>query len=129
MTTSHAAATAESEIRALEAARIDALQRNDVQAVAALMDDELIHIHATGLTENFEQFVAGLRAQPRSSVRHSLRVRVYGDDVAVLTGEVANTLLRPGRKEPETVRVMVTQVAARRPAGWKFVSFHASRIA
>lgn len=120
--------TIENEIRALEAARIDALQRNDVPAVAALMDDDLVHIHATGLTENFEQFVAGLRALPRSPARHSLQVRVYGEDIAVLTGEISNTVLRPGKTEPETARVMVTQVARRRPDGWKFVSFHASKI-
>ena len=49
-------------------------------------------------------------------------------DIAVLTGEISNTGLRPGKTEPETARVMVTQVARRRPDGWKFVSFHASKI-
>ncbi|MGD9944489.1 MAG: SgcJ/EcaC family oxidoreductase [Burkholderiaceae bacterium] len=119
--------TIENEIRALEAARVDALQRNDVQAVAALMDEDLIHIHATGRTENYEQFVAGLQSLPRSPTRESLHVRVYGNDVAVLTGEIINTVFRPGKPEPEIIRAMVTQVARRRPDGWKFVSFHASK--
>jgi len=126
--TAHTGVSIEDEVRALEAVRIDALQRNDIPAVAALMDDDLVHIHATGLTENLEQFLAGLRALPRSPQRNSLKVRVYGNDVAVLTGELANTVLRPGKTEPETMLVMTTQVAVRRKDGWKFVSFQASKI-
>ncbi|CAN5758246.1 hypothetical protein BH09PSE5_BH09PSE5_05690 [soil metagenome] len=120
-------AVAEQQVRSLEQARIDALSRHDVETVSALMAEELVHIHVTGKVENKRDFIEHLRAQPRKTERLSLDVRVYGD-TAVMTGDVANTLTRPGQTTPEVVTMRVTQVAHRSAGSWKFVSFHACRF-
>lgn len=115
------------EVLALENARLAALAAHDVDAVANLMAEDLVHIHATGLVENKTLFIEHLRKQPRSTARRSLDIRVY-DDIAILTGEIVNTLTRPGKTEPEDVALAVTQVARKEADGWRFVSFHACRL-
>lgn len=118
---------AEAEVRHLEEKRLQALASHDVEAVGELLDDELVHVHATGRVETRDEFLEHLRVQPRLSERRSLQVRIYGDDVAVLTGEVVNTLIRPGKTLPESVAMFVTQVARKKEGLWRFVSFHACR--
>lgn len=120
-------ADAQEEVRALEYARLAALSAHDVDAVAELMAEDLVHIHATGLIEDKAMFIAHLRKQPRRTERRSLDIRVYGE-VAILTGEVVNTLTRPGQAVPEDVPMAVTQVARKQAQGWRFVSFHACRL-
>lgn len=116
------------EVRALESARLSALAAHDVDAVAALMAEDLVHIHATGAVENKDRFIEHLRQQPRRTERRSLDIRIYGD-LAILTGEVVNILTRPGQTTPEEVPMVVTQVARKGASGWRFVSFHACRLA
>ena len=115
------------ELFALEQARLDALNRNDVDSVGRLMAADLVHVHATGAVQDKAQFLAGLRALPRQCLREDLQVRACGADAAVLTGHVVNTLTRPGQDTPEQIRMMVTLVARRAEGAWRFVSFHACR--
>ncbi|ABE36873.1 snoaL-like domain protein [Paraburkholderia xenovorans LB400] len=117
----------EAAIRALEQARLDALGRHDVDSIERLLAPDLVHVHATGLVENKAEFIAHLRALPRSTDRCTLQVRVFGD-VAVLTGKVVNTVVYPGRSEPESIPMFVTQVARLCSGEWLFVSFHATRL-
>lgn len=117
----------EAAVRALEQARLEALERHDVDAVESLLAADLVHVHATGQVENKQDFIAHLRALPRRTARRSLDIRIFGE-TAVLTGEVVNTLVRPGRTEPESISMYVTQVAHKRGDDWLFVSFQATRL-
>src|SRR4051812_7200818 len=45
------------EVLALEQARLDALNRNDLEAVAQLMSPDLVHVHATGAVEDLAQYL------------------------------------------------------------------------
>lgn len=121
-------AIARDELLALEHARLEALDQQDVAAVGALMDPELIHIHATGRVDDLDAFLAGLRSLPRKTRRISLTIRIYGD-TAVLTGEVVTAVFRSAQTAPEEISMMVTQVARRREGRWVFWSFHASKKA
>lgn len=67
----------EAAIRALEQARLDALGRHDVDSIERLLAPDLVHVHATGLVENKAEFIAHLRALPRSTDRCTLQVRVF----------------------------------------------------
>lgn len=114
-------------VRRLEEARLAALEIHDVEAVGRLMADDLVHIHATGRVQSKPEFIEDLKTLPRRTKRLSLRVRLYGD-VAVLTGDIVNTLTRAGSSAPETIPMRITQVARKDDAGcWKFSSFHACR--
>ena len=115
------------EVLALEQSRLDALNRHDIDSVGRLMSADLVHVHATGVVEDLAQYLAGLRALPRQSQREDLRVRPCGDQAAVVTGHVVNTLTRPGQATPEQSRLMVTLVARREVDAWRYVSFHACR--
>jgi Domain of unknown function (DUF4440) len=111
----------------LENARISALDADNLEALTQLMSDDLVHIHATGLTENKTSYLAGVALLPRRSSRLSTAVRMYGN-MAVLTGKVTNRVRRPGATSDEISNLMVTQVACKETHGWRFVSYHATRI-
>lgn len=119
--------TGELEIEAVEGARLKALNDQDLEALGRLMSEDLVHIHATGLSENKAAFLAGVARQPRQSKRQSTLVRIYGD-AAVLTGEITNTMRRPNATSDETYNMAVTQVLRKEQSGWKFISFHATRL-
>jgi len=117
------------EVLALEQARLDALNKSDLDAVKELMSERLVHIHATGAVEDRNQYIDGLRRLPRKTRRDDdICVRLCGNDVAILTGVIVNTLTRAGESVPEDVRLVVTQVAQRESGIWRFVSFHACRL-
>ena len=117
----------EAEIQALEATRLTALAANDVEAVGQLMAEDLVHIHATGAVQNKAQYLAQLAELPRTTQRTSLAIRTYGD-VAVLTGQVVNTLKRAPHLPAESTHMVVSQVAHRQAGRWTFVSFHSTRL-
>jgi ketosteroid isomerase-like protein len=117
------------EVLALEQARLDPLNKSDLDAVKELMSDRLVHIHATGAVEDRNQYIDGLRRLPRKTRRDDdICVRLCGNDVAILTGVIVNTLTRAGESAPQDVRLVVTQVAQRESGIWRFVSFHACRL-
>lgn len=70
------AGNAEAEVRHLEEKRLQALARHDVEAVSELLDDELVHVRATGRVETRTEFLEHLRVQPRLTERRSLQVRI-----------------------------------------------------
>ena len=117
----------EAEIQALEVTRLVALAENNVEAVGQLMADDLVHVHATGAVQNKAEYLAQLAELPRTTQRTSLSVRTYGE-VAVLTGQVVNTIKRAPHMPAESIPMAVTQVAHRQAGRWTFVSFHATRL-
>lgn len=109
----------------VERRRQEALLNVDGDALAALMDDELVHIHAPGLVQNKAQLIEHLvtRGAYRGMERDEPRIRMIGDDVAVMTGRIVNRLGSPDGSE-RIVAGPVTQVLHRDDGGeWRFVSF------
>jgi ketosteroid isomerase-like protein len=106
------------DILALEQQRVAALNALDHAALAALMSDDFLQVHTTGLVTDKVQTVAGAKAHPRALVRGPLTVRVWGD-TAVITGEQNSGELKPGEAP---FHAMAMEVAHRTGGQWRLVS-------
>jgi len=112
-------------IVAVEARRQRALLDVDADELASVLDDTLVHIHAPGVVQTKDQLLKHLvtRAAYRGMERNELRIRMIGDDVAIMTGRLTNRLGSPDGTE-RIVAGPVTQVLIRGDgAQWRFVSF------
>lgn len=112
------------EILAVEERRRQALLAVDVATLDEIFDDDLIHIHAPGLTHTKAMLLehVATRQAYLDMRRGELLIRVVGD-VAVMTGELVNRLATKEGGERQVAGV-VTQVLRRGDDGaWRFLSF------
>ncbi|MEV6967421.1 nuclear transport factor 2 family protein [Hamadaea sp. NPDC051192] len=112
------------EILAVEARRQQALLAVDLDALADLFDDSLLHTHAPGLTHDKAQLLehVATRQAYLDMTRGELVIRLIGD-VAVVTGRLVNRLRNPDGGE-RTVAGPAIQVLRRcEDDRWRFVSF------
>ena len=114
------------EVMELEARREAALVRCDIAALETLFWDDLVHVHTTGLVHDKTALLAHIAARAAfiAVERKNLIVRDYGD-IAVMTGDLTNTMRRPGVSEPVLMKAFATQVARKADGEWRFASFHA----
>ncbi|GAA3880700.1 hypothetical protein GCM10022381_23690 [Leifsonia kafniensis] len=108
----------------LENRRHQALIAVDLAALDAMFDEDLVHIHAPGLTHNKTQLLEHVdKRRPYLETRRGeLTIRVIGD-VLIVTGPLTNRLRSPEGGE-RTIGGVVTQVLRRDNAGtWRFLSF------
>ena len=111
------------EILDLEQRRCDAIAKGDLVALADVLADDYLHVFGTGTYGGKQGYIEGIARGPRVPVRANLTVRFYGDDTAILNGDLLNTLNFPDRPQ-RVVDAYVTQVARRDGGVWRFVSFH-----
>ncbi|MEL5991805.1 nuclear transport factor 2 family protein [Microbacterium phosphatis] len=124
MSETHPSAQVEAQLRDAELRRQRALVDLDLDALDALMDDSLVHIHAPGVTHTKAQLLehTATRHAYLQVARGELNIRMFGD-VAVLTGPITNRL-RTAEGGERTLAGVATQVLRRRADGaWRFVSF------
>lgn len=119
---------AESAIREREAARGRALVASDYAALADLVTDDLVHIHATGAIEDKQAYLAGLEAKLvfLSVSRPSLDVRVYGS-IAVMTGPLEQSVKVKGPEIVVDMKAVTTQVWRLDGDSWRICSFQATK--
>jgi uncharacterized protein DUF4440 len=113
------------ELLAVERRRQQALVDVDLDTLDEILDESLVHIHAPGLTHDKAQLLehTALRRAYLEISRGELVVRLFGDDVAVITGPITNRLRTAGGGE-RVLAGVATQVLHRDAAGtWRFVSF------
>jgi ketosteroid isomerase-like protein len=115
------------EIIRLEEERCRALMARDLKAVAGLVDDDLVHIHASGRIDTRDEYLRGVEGRFlfRDVARQDMIVRVYGD-IAVATGGLTQTVEIVGTPEKRQMKAVVTQVWRRRDGAWRQVSFQAT---
>lgn len=120
---------AESIIRRREDERSRALVEADYTALADLVTDDLVHIHATGGVENKQAYIEGLKAKLEflSVVRPNLDIRIYGD-TAVSTGPLDQSVRVKGPGVTVDMRAMVTQVWRFEGGNWRICSFQATKM-
>jgi len=112
------------EILAVEEQRRRALLDVDLETLADLYDDSLIHTHAPGLTHDKTQLLEHVRTRQayHDIKRGELTIRLIGD-VAIVTGRITNRLGSPDGSE-RVLSGQVIQVLRRCEDGkWRFVSF------
>ena len=112
-------ADAEQQIREAERARCDCLMRSDVDALSALMADDLVHIHGNGHIDDKAGYLDGVAKKFRfhNVERHDLRVRVYGA-VAVMTGRLTQTVVVRATEQSHPIEAVTTQTWNRTDRGW-----------
>lgn len=121
--------TVEADLIALENKRGAALMQRDEATLDALFSDDLVHIHSTGNQMGKREIIDYAMKVLHYLVvkRSNLKVRVYGD-VAVMTGNMSNTMKRIDKPDEVKAEALVTQVWVRGgPLGWRMVSFHSVR--
>lgn len=112
-------------VLAAETARQRALIAKDLEALDALFDDALVHVHAPGEAHTKALLLehVATRGVYLEITRGDLLVRLIGDEVAIVTGPITNRMKAPGGGE-RTLSGEVTQVLRRAGDGrWRFVSF------
>jgi ketosteroid isomerase-like protein len=118
-----------SQIRRLEDDRMKALMGADSGALAELLGDDLVHIHANGHLENKQQYLDSVSTKLEfiRVERPSLEVRAYGD-VAIATGVLDQTVRVKASGATINMRAMTTQSWVRRNDKWLQVGFQATRL-
>jgi uncharacterized protein (TIGR02246 family) len=116
----------EMEVRQLEARRQAALVALDMEALADMFAEDMIHVHTNGMVHDKAAILSHIRSRAQfvAVERRNLVVRVYGD-IALLTGDLINSLRIAGEEEPRIMKAFATQVMRRTDGVWRFVSFHA----
>jgi ketosteroid isomerase-like protein len=108
------------EVIEAEALRCQAIADGDMRALAALLSDDYLHVHGDGRIGGKADYIAGVERAPRVPVRSNLVVRLFGD-VAVLTGDLLNTIDFPDR-DKLVIDTTATFVLRAERGAWTFVS-------
>lgn len=121
--------TAINSILELESARCRALVDKDLGALSDLVDDSLIHIHATGKVDSKQEYLQLVESALNflTVSRDDLRVRVHGE-VAVLTGRLTQHIEFCNTGERLKMAVFATQIWLRRDDTWRQISFQATHL-
>jgi ketosteroid isomerase-like protein len=104
-----------------EARRCAAIVSGDFDALAAMLSDDYLHTHGDGRIGDKSDYIEGVRKSPRVPLRDNLVVRLFGD-MAVLTGDLLNTIHMPGREAPLVIEASATFVLREHEGQWLFVS-------
>jgi ketosteroid isomerase-like protein len=104
-----------------ESRRCAAISSGDFEALTAMLSEDYLHTHGDGRTGDKVDYIEGVRKAPRVPIRDNLVVRLFGD-VAVLTGDLLNTIHLPDRGEPLVIEASATFVLRETNSGWLFVS-------
>ena len=113
--------TLRAEVMEAEKRRCKATLEQDVNALRDILADDYIHVAGNGQWMGKQRYLDWVVELPRNHERGELTIRGYGD-VAVITGELKNTLQMPDGDR--SYLTYVTQVAHKLDGAWRFVSFH-----
>jgi ketosteroid isomerase-like protein len=113
----------------LENARCHALINGDVVALGELVDDQLVHIHATGQVDDKPAYLRLVEGSIRflRVERQDFKVQVHSD-VAVATGRLLQSIEFRATGEQRDMDVITTQVWLRRDNTWRQISFQATNL-
>ena len=116
------------EIIALENRRIEAMTKQDTQALDEILADDLSYTHSTARVETKAEFISSLssgRTKYQSIERDEVKVRRYGD-TAVVTGRAKFHVNANGQDIKFQVRF--TGVYAKRDDVWRMVAWQSTKL-
>jgi uncharacterized protein (TIGR02246 family) len=117
-------------ILGFERARATAMVARDLEALAALLHEDIVYVHATGVRHGRAELLAFVARGPRF-LRVELQdpsIRMFGD-IAIVLGELRLKFLRSGEATPTEVRSWVSEIWRR--AGdeqWRLLHFQSTRV-
>jgi uncharacterized protein (TIGR02246 family) len=121
----------QAEVSRVDAARVEALLKNDLKALERIYSDQLVYVHSAGRVDSKQQYLASLAAGNLTYV--SLRyeppadVRVVSADTAVVTGRAH--IEAKSKSGQVTKRVLTTiTVYVRAADGWRAVSYQGTPV-
>lgn len=121
----------ETEIRQLDAGRVEALLKNDLKALEQLFADDMVYVHSAGKIDTKKPYLASLAAGNLTylSIRYDPApgVLVAGRETAVVTGRATIEFKTKAGQLNKRV-LTTTTVYARGAAGWKVVSYQATPV-
>jgi len=123
------AAGAEQQVRDAEALRLKAFLDHDVNAMSALMADDLVHTTTTGKTRNKTQFMDDFVKRPTAFsqfVTDDIEVIIIGE-VAITRGRYHNLVAQRSYGAPLKYARFL-RVWANRSGSWQLVSHQATEI-
>lgn len=117
------------EITQLEEERGRALVNADWAALAALLADDLVHIHTMGLIDDKASYLEGVRTKLDyvEVKRVSLDIRLYGE-IAIATGVLDQKLRIKPSGAIVDIHAATTQTWIRQNDRWLQNTFQATRI-
>ena len=118
--------SSEKEILSLEDKRYAAMTKGDFGALEALLHDQLLYTHSSGVTDSKAVWMDAMKSGRTvyKSVKQSDRkVRIYGDS-ALVTGKAAIEAEVNG--QARSMRLVYLNVWTKTPQGWKFVAWQST---
>jgi ketosteroid isomerase-like protein len=115
-------------VLALDRQRFDAQVAKDTARLNQLLADDLIYVHSSAVVETKREFVANIANRKwdyRTAKLEGTRVRVYGN-TAIVTGQGTLDMMSDGK--PIVVRLLYTDVYAKRKGKWQMVSWQSTRL-
>ena len=122
-------ADTESEIESLDAQRVDALIRGDVEALDRFLSKDLIYTHASGWRQTKTEFLASLRSGELLYHTFAMRgrnVHVYGDS-AIVTGNASAQVRSKGQEL--NVSLLFLEVYVKQEGRWQLAAWQSTRSA
>jgi uncharacterized protein (TIGR02246 family) len=116
-------------VAALDTAYQAAVERNDAEAMAAILHEDMILVYGNGAVETREDLLNAARTR-EVVYEHQVEdegtqtVRLYGDDTAIVTARLYIKAVRRG--EPIEFRLWFSDTYVRTPEGWRYAFGQAS---
>src|SRR5262249_40889130 len=110
--------SSDKEILALEDKRYAAMCSGDFAALEAMLHDELLYTHSSGLTS-----LRLGKTKYKSAACSDRKVRLAGD-TALVTGRAAIEAEING--QPRSLRLVFLNAWTRTPKGWKFIAWQST---
>src|SRR6516165_1728589 len=118
--------SSDKEILALEDKRYATMCGGDLAALEAMLHDELLYTHSSGLTDTKATWLASLRSgktKYQSAACSDRKVRLAGDTARV-TGRAAIEAEING--QPRSLRLVFVNAWTKTPKGWKFIAWQST---
>ena len=121
---------ARGDVARAERALYDAMIAKDFAALDRLLDPDLAYVHSTAVSENKQQYMAGVERglyEYESISMPGARIRIVGD-VAMMDGTCEMRVGAAGAPK-ESLRLLTVLVWRNSADGWRLVHRHAARPA